>query len=292
MFVVDDRTAADLLQDGDIDAVVRKAIRLGLDPVRAIQLATINPAGYFRREGLGGIAPGYFADLLVLGDLPKLEIDMVFHRGKLVAEEGKPLFPTPQTTDKSLTDTINIKPFKIERLKLTSGEAQPVIEVIPGQIITKKGVEKLKSIPDIDRDILKLVVVERHRATGNIGVGLVKGFGLKRGALASSVAHDSHNVIAVGTSDQDIFAAIKEIERLHGGLVAVGGGKVLASLALPVAGLLSDEPLEAVVSKLEKLERTAVELGSKLPSPFATLSFLALPVIPQIRLTDRGLVEL
>ena len=293
MFVVDDRTGADLLKDGDIDAVVRKAIRLGLEPVRAIQLATINTAGYFRREGLGGIAPGYFADLIVLGDLPELQIDMVFYRGKLVAEGGKPLFSTPPATDQSLTDSVNIKPFKIERLRLTpSGKAEPVIEVVPGQLITRKRMEKISSVPDLERDILKLVVVERHRATGNIGVGLVGGFGLKRGALASSIAHDSHNIIAVGANDEDIFAAIKEIERLRGGLVAAGGGKVLASLALPVAGLLSDEPLEAVVSQLEKLERTAVELGAKLPSPFATLSFLALPVIPEIRLTDRGLVEL
>jgi adenine deaminase len=293
MFVVDDRTGADLLKDGDIDAVVRKAIRLGLEPVRAIQLATINTAGYFRREGLGGIAPGYFADLIVLSDLPELQIDMVFYRGKLVAEGGKPLFSTPPATDQSLTDSVNIKPFKIERLRLTpSGKAEPVIEVVPGQIITRKRMEKISSVPDLERDILKLVVVERHRATGNIGVGLVKGFGLKRGALASSIAHDSHNIIAVGANDQDIFAAVKEIERLRGGLVAVGGGKVLASLALPVAGLLSDEPLETVVNKLERLERTAVELGARLSSPFAALSFLALPVIPEIRLTDRGLVEL
>jgi adenine deaminase len=152
--------------------------------------------------------------------------------------------------------------------------------------------EKLKSLPDLERDILKLVVVERHQATGNIGVGRLKGFGLNRGALASSIAHDSHNIIALGASDEDIFTAIKEIERLHGGLVAASGSKVLASLALPVAGLLSNEPLETVVGKLEKLERTAAELGSRLPSPFATLSFLALPVIPEIRLTDRGLVEL
>ncbi|MCX6011226.1 MAG: adenine deaminase [Chloroflexi bacterium] len=293
MFVVDDRTGADLLRDGDIDAVVRKAIRLGLEPVRAIQLATINTAGYFRREGLGGIAPGYFADLIVLGDLPELQIDMVFYRGKLVAEGGKPLFSTPPATNQSLTDSVNIKPFKIERLRLTpSGKAEPVIEVVPGQIITRKRMEKISSVPDLERDILKLVVVERHRATGNIGVGLVGGFGLKRGALASSIAHDSHNIIAVGTSDEDIFAAIKEIERLRGGLVAAGGGKILANLALPVAGLLSDEPLETVVSKLERLERTAVELGARLPSPFAALSFLALPVIPEIRLTDRGVVEL
>jgi adenine deaminase len=292
MFVVDDRTGADLLEDGDIDAVVRQAIRLGLDPVRAIQLATINTAGYFRREGLGGIAPGYFADLIVLGDLSKLKIDMVFYKGKLVAEEGKPLFSPPATAP-GLTDSVNIKPFSIDRLKLKpSGENAPVIEVVSGQIITRKRMERIKAIPDLERDILKLAVVERHKATGNIGVGLVKSFGLKRGALASSIAHDSHNIIAVGASDEDIFAAIKEIERLHGGLVAAGGGKVLAGLALPVAGLLSDEPLETVAAKLERLEKVAAELGAKLPSPFATLSFLALPVIPEIRLTDRGLVEL
>jgi adenine deaminase len=210
-----------------------------------------------------------------------------------VAEEGKSLFSTPPKTDQGLTDSINIKPFDSERLKLSSsGAAAPVIEVVPGQIVTRKRLEPIRAIPDIEKDILKLVVVERHKATGNIGVGLVGGFGLKRGALASSIAHDSHNIIAVGASDEDILIAIKEIERLRGGLVAVGGGKVLASLALPVAGLLSDEPLETVVNKLEELERIAVELGTKLPSPFATLSFLALPVIPEIRLTDQGYVEI
>jgi len=297
LFVVDDRTCVDLLKDGDIDGVVRKAIRLGLDPVRAIQLATINPADYFRRDGLGGIAPGYMADLIVLGDLSRLQIDMVFYKGRLVAEEGKPLFLTPKATGKGLTNTVNIKPFTIEELKLSpSGEAEPVIEIVPGQIITRKRTEKIKAtrgaiMPDIGRDILKLAVVERHNATGNIGLGLVAGFGLKKGALASSIAHDSHNIIAVGTNDEDIFTAIGEIERLQGGLVAAAGGKVLDSLALPVAGLLSDEPLETVVSKLEGLEKIAAELGSKLSSPFATLSFLALPVIPEIRLTDLGVVE-
>ncbi len=292
MLVVDDRSCVDLLKDGDIDGVVRKAIRLGLDPVRAIQLATINPAEYFRRLGLGAIAPGYMANLIVLGDLTQLKIEQVFYRGKLVAKEGKPLFPTPKASG-GLDDTVRIKPFTIEALKFSpSGGAQPVIEVVPGQIITRKKMEKIRAVPDLERDILKLVVVERHKATGNIGVGLVSGFGLKRGALASSIAHDSHNIIAVGASDEDIFTAIKEIERLKGGLVAAAGDKVLASLALPVAGLLSDQPLETVASKLEKLEKTAAELGTKLPSAFATLSFLALPVIPEIRLTDRGVVEI
>jgi adenine deaminase len=292
LFVVDDRSCVDLLHDGDIDAVVRKAISLGLEPVRAIQLATINPARYFRRDGLGGIAPGYLANLIVLSDLPRLQIEMVFYHGEVVAQGGKPLFALPRAS-KGLTNTVNIKPFNIEALRLSaSGEAMPVIEIVPGQIITHKRMEKIKAIPDTSRDILKLVVVERHKATGNIGIGLVSGFGLRKGALASSIAHDSHNIIAVGASDEDIFTAVKEIERLQGGLVAAAQGRVLASLPLPIAGILSHEPLEAVVSQMEKLERIAAELGTKLSSPFATLSFLALPVIPQIRLTDRGVVEL
>ncbi|MBA7612018.1 Adenine deaminase [subsurface metagenome] len=297
LFVVDDRSAFDLLKDGDIDAVVRKAIRLGLDPVRAIQMATINTAEYFKLDRLGAIAPGYMANLIVLNDLSEFQIDMVFCRGRLVAREGESLFPIYQSGGKGLTSTVNIKPFGVEALKLlASGETELVIGVVPGQIITKRRVEKVKVsggivVPDIGRDILKLVVVERHRATGNIGLGLVMGFGLKQGAIASSIAHDSHNVVAVGASDEDIFTAVKEIERLQGGLVVAAGGKVLASLALPIAGLLSDEPLEVVVAKLEKLQQLAKDLGTPLPSPWATLSFLALPVIPELRLTDLGLVD-
>jgi len=297
LFVVDDRSCVDLLGDGDIDAVVRKAIRRGLDPVRAIQMATINTAERFRLDRLGAVAPGYIANLIVIGDLSKLKIEMVFYQGRLVAGGGKSLFPSYQPGGKRLTDTVNVKTFAIEKLTLSaSGETEPVIEIVPGQIITKKRVEKVKVVggvivPDISRDILKLVVVERHKATGNIGLGLVKGFGLKRGALASTIAHDSHNIVAVGTNDEDIFTAIKEIERLGGGLVIAVNGRVLASLALPIAGLLSDEPLEVVVSKLEKLEQLAGDLGTTLPSPFATLSFLALPVIPELRLTDLGLVD-
>ena len=297
MFVVDDRSCVDLLRDGDIDAVVRKAITSGLDPVRAIQLATINTAEYFRLDRLGAVAPGYQANLIVIGDLSSLRIDMVFYQGRLVAEEGKPLFSAYKPSGSGLTNTVNIKSFNIGALRLmASGEAEPVIEIVPGQIITRQRLERVKVkdgvvMPDIGRDILKLVVVERHKATGNIGLGQVTGFGLKGGALASSIAHDSHNIIAVGTNDEDIFTAIKEIERLQGGLVATAGGKVLASLALPIAGLLSDEPLEAVVDKLEKLEQVAAHLGTTLPSPFSTLSFMALPVIPELRLTDLGLVD-
>ncbi|MBI4181025.1 MAG: adenine deaminase [Chloroflexi bacterium] len=297
MLVVDDRSCVDLLRDGDVDAVVRKAITGGLDPVRAIQLATINPAAYFRLDGLGAIAPGYLANLVVISDLANLDMDMVFYRGRLVAREGKPLFPVAENGGRGLANTVHIKPFSPEALRLrASAETELVIEIVPGQIITRKRWERVKAaggavMPDVSRDILKLVVVERHKASGNIGLGLVSGFGLKAGALASSIAHDSHNIVAVGTNDEDIFTAVREIERLQGGLVAVAGGRVLASLALPIAGLLSDEPLETVVEKLNNLEQVAARLGARLPALFATLSFVALPVIPELRLTDLGLVD-
>jgi len=295
-FVVDDLSCFDLLREGDIDAVVRKAIDRGLEPIRAIQMATINAADYFRLHDRGGIGPGYIANLITITDLAKLEIDMVFYQGKLVARQGKPLFPLPPVT-LELRDTVRIKPPMGKSLQIAAAdETYPVIEIVPGQIVTKKAVEKMKVVdwtvmPDLERDILKLVVVERHKASGNIGVGLVKGFGLKKGALASSVAHDSHNIIAVGTNDLDILKAIEEINRLQGGLVVCANLEILASLPLPIAGLLSPEPLEVVVSQHEQVEKAAASLGNLPPSPFAILSFLALPVIPELRLTDLGLVD-
>jgi len=306
-FVVDDRNCSDLLREGDIDAVVRKAIGRGMEPIRAIQMATINAAEYFRLHDRGGIGPGYIANLITITDLAKLELDMVFYQGKLVARQGKPLFPLPPVT-LELKDTVRIKPPTGKSLKIplprrerlgegeTSDETYPVIEIIPGQIVTRKAIEKIKVVdgvvmPDVARDILKLVVVERHKASGNIGVGLVKGFGLKKGALASSVAHDSHNIIVVGANDFDILKAIEEINRLQGGLVVCANLEILASLPLPIAGLLSPEPLHVVVSQHEIVENTAASLGNLPPAPFAILSFLALPVIPELRLTDLGLVD-
>ena len=295
-FVVDDRSCFDLLNEGDIDAVVRKAIYRGLEPVRALQMATINAAEYFRLYRRGAIAPGYVANLITITDLPRLEIDMVFYNGQLVARNGSCLFSVPEAAAE-LTDTVHIKPVDADALTLAvKGEAHPVIEIVPGQIVTRKRMEKVKVEngivePDVNEDILKLVVVERHKASGNIGVGLVKGFGLKRGALASSVAHDSHNIIIVGTNDADIMAAITEVERLQGGLVVCAQGKVLAALPLPIAGLLSPQPLKVVVSEFERVEKAALSLGDVPPSPFAILSFLALPVIPELRLTDLGLVD-
>ena len=295
-FVVDDRSCSDLLWEGDIDAVVRKAISKGLDPIRAIQMATINTAEYFRLYDRTGIGPGYIANLITINDLDKLEIDMVFYRGKLVARGGKSLFPLPLVTLK-LRNTVRIKPLMGKSLKIAAADrTYQVIEIIPRQIVTRKVMEKMRVvdgqvIPDVEKDILKLVVVERHKASGNIGLGLVKGFGLKKGALASSVAHDSHNIIAVGTNDFDILKAIEEINRLQGGMVVCANLEILASLPLPIAGLLSPEPLDVVVSQHEVVERTAASLGNLPPAPFSILSFLALPVIPELRLTDLGLVD-
>jgi len=310
-FVVDDRSCSDLLHEGDIDWVVRKAISKGLEPIRALQMATINAAEYFRLYDRGAIAPGYLANLVTITDLSKLEIDMVFYKGKLVARQGSPLFSLPQLKVNSYqlaANTVRIKPLTTELLKIplprrerlgegeTTKETSPIIEIVPGQIVTEKRVEKVKVVagmivPDLEKDILKLVVVERHKASGNIGLGLVKGFGLKQGALASSVAHDSHNIIVVGANDFDILKAVEEITRLQGGLVACANHKVLASLPLPVAGLLSPEPLEVVVAQFEQLEKAAASLGNLPPAPFSILSFLALPVIPKLRLTDLGLVD-
>jgi adenine deaminase len=295
-FVVDDRSCFDLLREGDIDAVVRKAINRGLEPVRAIQMATINAAEYFRLHDRGGIGPGYIANLVTITDLAQLEIDMVFYKGRLVARQGKPLFPFPPVTVE-LKDTVRIKSPTAQSLKIApAGETYSVIQIVPRQIATKKVVEKIQAVDgvvacDLERDILKLVVVERHKASGNIGLGLVKGFGLKKGALASSVAHDSHNVIAVGADDLDILKAIEEIKRLQGGLVVCANLEIIASLPLPIAGLLSPEPLDVVVSRYEHVEKAAASLGNLPPSPFAILSFLALPVIPELRLTDLGLVD-
>ncbi|MBI4338502.1 MAG: adenine deaminase [Chloroflexi bacterium] len=298
MLVVDDRNARDIYHDGDVDAVVRKAIRLGLDPVRAVQMASLNVAEYFRLPGLGGIGPGYFADLLVLDDLKAFHIQQVYFRGRLAAEDGRPLFQPRLRPNPEMTRTMHIRPFDLPALALRSdgGDSFPVIEIVPGQIVTRWVQERPARsngavVADPERDLLKIVVVERHKATGNIGLGLVKGFGLKRGAIGTSIAHDSHNVVVVGASDQDIYAVVKEIERNQGGLAAASGGVVVASLSLPIAGLLSQEPLEAVVAQIERLEKAARDMGCTAPSPFSILSFLALPVIPELKLTDMGLVD-
>jgi adenine deaminase len=297
LLVVDDRSCRDLLQDGDIDAVVRKAIRLGTDPIRAIQLATINPATYFGLRDRGAIAPGYVANLVVADDLNDLRPRHVYYRGRRVANDDRSLLTSEPSKETALRDTIQIAPLAEDAFVIpASSRRQHAIEVIPDQIITRKVILEARTGrdgvgADVDRDVVKAAVVERHHASGRIGLGLVRGFGLSSGALATSFAHDSHNVVVVGTNDDDMHAAVGEIGRLGGGLTVVADGESLASLPLPVAGLMSPEPLETVAGQLEAVEAAAASLGVGLPSPFAVLSFLALPVIPELRLTDQGLVD-
>ena len=296
-FVTDDRHPQDLLEEGHINFLVKKAVKLGLDPIKAIQMATINTAEYFRLTDVGGIGPGYKADMVVLKDLENFEVEKVFKRGKLVAQNGKILPGKIRKERVTIRSSMNVDWMGLKGFDIPVQEGKVlVIEAVPGQIVTKKlivspRVEKGRVVVDIERDILKLAVVERHMASGNVGIGLVKGFGLKRGALASSVAHDSHNIVIVGAKDEDMMTAAIEVVRMKGGQVVVKEDEVIASLSLPLAGLMTDGSLEETQGKVKQLNRAATDLGCRLRNPFMTLSFLALPVIPELKLTDKGLVD-
>jgi adenine deaminase len=298
LFVTDDRHPKELLEEGHIDSMVRQAVRRGLDPILAIQMATLNGAEYFRLEGIGAIAPGYRADIVSFDHLGRFQIKKVFKDGKLVAENGNMLSPPlRQRRSLRLKETVRVKPLKKNAFLLRSDQSlAKVIQLIPDQIVTKKVMERVllkdgAAHPNVKEDLLKIAVVERHKATGNIGIGFVQGFGLKRGAIGSSVAHDSHNIVLVGTNDPDMSKVVEVIETMKGGFAVVSDGKVLASLPLPIAGLMSQASVAQVNLQLEALHRTAKNLGCKIPDPFMTLSFLSLPVIPELKLTDKGLVD-
>lgn len=296
-FVTDDRDPEDLLKEGHINHVIKKAVKLGLDPIVAIQMATINTAEYFGLGDTGAIAPGYRADMVVVNDLQDFRIEQVFKKGKLVAQNGKILPRKIKKTRVTMRSSMNVNWMGLQSFDIEAKGSQALaIGVVPGQIVTKKLkiAPKVKNgmvIADTENDILKIAVVERHLASGNVGVGLVKGFGLKKGALASSVAHDSHNIVIVGVSDVDMMTAAIEVVRMRGGQVVVKDDEVTAALSLPIAGLMSDKPLEKVRDKVGKLNEAAAELGCKLRNPFMTLSFLALPPIPELKITDKGLVD-
>lgn len=296
LFVSDDRHPSDILREGHIDSMVRRAVESGLDPIVAIQIATLNAAEYFGLRGLGAIAPGRRADIVVLDDLEKFEVQKVLKDGKTVAEGGRliaPLGKAPRPVSKSMrVGRIGPRSFDIK----AEGDLVRVIEVIPNQIITRSilarpKVDGGKVVADVERDLLKMAVVERHRGTGNVGLGLVSGFGLSRGAIATSVAHDSHNIAAVGTDSEEIFNAVSTVKEMGGGLVVVDDGIVTASLPLPIVGLLSDRSMDEVAELIEEMVEAARDLGSSLEDPFMALSFLCLPVIPELKLTDRGLVD-
>ncbi len=283
-FVTDDRDPADLLKDGGVDLLVRRAIAAGMDPTLAVRLGSLNTARHYRLARRGAVGPGYLADLAVLGDLGAYRADLVIKSGQVVARDGRLLADLPRYTDPSVLNTVHLPDLTPERLAVPNyGRA---IELIPGEIITRD-----VAVTGSEEDLAKLVVIERHGRSGTIGVGWVLGFGLRRGAIASTVAHDSHNLIIAGADDTSILAAARAIAEMRGGFVAVDGDAVLARLPLPIAGLISPEPLEAVRDSLVALEHAAAALGVYIRSPFMALSFLALPVIPELKLSDLGLIR-
>jgi len=295
-FCTDDRHPEDLLEEGHIDALLRMAIARGLDPITAVQMATINTANYFGLRGLGMLAPGYRADMVVVEELNDFRARLVFSGGRVVAENGgytgaRPAPPAPPGGG------LRVKWEAVDLAVPVTGEPSArVIVAIPGQIVTGQSVERLKiengrAVADPDRDLLKIAVIERHRATGNVGIGFVRGFGLQRGAIASTVAHDNHNIVVVGADDADMMTAARAVADTDGGQAVVADGRVLESVPLPIAGLMSDLPLEQVRDRVEAMGAAARKLGGTLPDPLMTMSFLALAVIPELKITDRGLVD-
>lgn len=304
LFVTDDKLIDDLLNEGSIDHIVRLAAAKGLDPITAIQMATLNTAECFRLRQHGAIAAGYQADLLLLDDLEQVKIHQVYKRGRCVVDAGRLVeaaFPPGNPITGSLSgNLLGLNVRKVEPAHLAiplKSDLCHVIEVIPNSLVTHHRIEQVEAkdgmfSPSVDGDLLKLAVIERHHATGNVGVGIVKGFGLKRGAIATTVAHDSHNIVVVGASDDEMLAAIEEVTRTGGGAAVVAGREVLSSLPLPIAGLLSDRPYWEVSEGLKKLMLAMAEIGaSQAFNPLLTLSFLTLPVIPHLKLTDKGLFD-
>ncbi len=296
-FVTDDKNPNDLLKEGHINSMIKTAIEHGIDPIRAIQMATLNTSEYFKIDDLGAIAPGYRADVVVFDNFNDFNIKLVFKDGVLVAKNGKLTKRIVAPKKVPLRSTINVKWIEIDDFRIRAkSEFAKVIELVPDQIITRKSIKRIKvenglAVSDVENDTLKISVIERHMASGNIGLGFTKGFNLKRGALASSVSHDSHNIIILGTNDGDMYKAAVRIVKLRGGLVVVNNGEVVEELPLPIGGLISENSLEEVAGRIDRLNLEAGKLGCGLGDPFMMLSFLTIPVIPELRLTDKGLVD-
>ncbi|MHB8770574.1 MAG: adenine deaminase [Syntrophales bacterium] len=296
--VTDDLHPHDLRTKGHLDHLVNMAVEAGLDPLEAIRMVSLNTAEHFGLRDVGAVAPGYRADLLILSSLRPVTVQRVIKGGRTVFTDGALTGAREAAAARGgCRASMNIRPFGPEAFLVPrEGGRIRVIGLVSDQILTRQlllepSVRDGMVVSDSGRDILKLVVVERHRATGRIGVGFVQGFGLREGALASSVSHDSHNIIAVGCDDADLFGAVTAVEAMQGGMAAVLRGELVAGLPLPIAGLMSDRPLAEVVRGWEELRRAARQLGSIPEEPFMVLSFLALPVIPELKLTDRGLVD-
>jgi len=296
-FCTDDRTPADLISRGHIDSMVRMAMGAGMEPALAIRLAALNTAQYFGLRKVGAIAPGWTADLLILSDLKKCAIEKVFKHGHLIAEKGYMLGTKAMRPMIDVHNSVHIRALGdgCFTIPAKNGRAR-VMELIPDQIITRQTFVTPKCdngqvVSDTQNDVLKIAVIERHHGTGNIGLGLTKGFGLKSGAIASSVGHDAHNINVVGTNDADMRAAVEQIVKMQGGFAIANHGEILASVPLPIAGLLSQKPLPDVKEELDTANAVAAKLGCKVKEPFMALSFMALSVIPELKLTDLGLVD-
>jgi adenine deaminase len=287
----DDREPEHIAEDGHMNDVVRRAVELGVSPEDALMMATLNPALWHGLREFGAVAPGYAADLLLLPDLESFEPDVVLKGGAPVEDYPSPAVP------EWVRNTVRVAPTASNDFAIPwEGGVARVIGLIEGQIVTDELREEPKveggfAVADPERDLLKIAVVERHLGTGRIGLGLVKGFGLKRGAIATSLSHDAHNIVVVGAEDGDMARAVQRLTETGGGLVVIADRGVKAELPLPVAGILSDAPFEEVVELSDACLAAARELGCEFPAPFQTLSFLALSVIPKLKITDRGLID-
>ena len=298
IFVTDDRHPADLKEH--INGMVRRVVEAGVDPIKAVQVASLNTAEYFGLKDLGAIAPGYKADLLVLPDLKTFKPDIVLKDGQVVAQDGKLAVEIPENDAIATRNSVNVRWITMDDFKIqTEGDGIKkvrALEVIPHQLITKSVMSDVKvvdgnAVSNVETDTLKICVIERHRATGNIGKGFVKGFNLKCGAIASTVAHDSHNMIVIGTNDFDMYTAAVALIKCQGGKVVVKDGEIISQLPLPIAGLMSDKEFDFVVEKCDELNKAAHSIGCKLEDPFMTMGFLSLPVIPELKITDKGVFD-
>ena len=292
MFCTDDKHPSDLLEKGHIDYIVKKAIALGADPITAIKAACHNAARYFLLNNRGAIAPGYLADFVIIDDFQHFNIEKVYKRGVLMVENGVVAdFPLPEIDPYLVSrahDTFHVASLSAE--DFTDSRPHAVIGMVDGEITTTDGgyTDRI----DVDYDILKIAVIERHKNDHHIGLGYIKGYGLKKGAVATSISHDSHNIIVVGTNEEDMAFAANHIVQEHGGITVVENGQVLGDLRLNIAGIMSDDTLVNVNRDLEAAKEQAYKLGvSKGIDPFMTLSFMALPVIPSLRITTRGVFD-
>lgn len=292
MFATDDKHPSDLLHGGHIDYIVKSAISLGVDPIIAMKVASHNAARYFLMNNKGAIAPGYLADFVIFDNFRDFEIQTVIKKGKVVAQGGKALdFPNPEvpfTLEAAARDTFHLADITPDQLRCHRPLGR--LGLIPGELVTRNlGVA---AQADPSQDILKICVAERHHSTGHLGMGYLTGYGLKKGAVATSIAHDSHNIIAVGAADADLALAINHVKAMGGGIAVVADGQLMADLPLPIAGLISDQPLEKVNDRLENAKEKARALGvSPGVDPFMTLSFMSLTVIPSLRVTTRGVFD-